>query len=92
MKRIGPVHKRRVERASFVVLKSPDIPSMLVETAFISNPGEERKLRDGKHQAALAQAILRGVKRYFRDHAPPDTWFAANRRTLAHSSGRQSGG
>ena len=92
LKRIGSVHKRRVERASFVVLKSPDIPSMLVETAFISNPEEERKLRNGKHQAALAQAILRGVKQYFLDHAPPDTWFAANRRTLARSSGRPSGG
>ena len=92
LKGIGPVHKRRVERAAFAVLKSPDMPSMLVETAFISNPNEERKLRSGRHQAQLAQAILRGVKRYFRDHAPPDTWFAAKRRKLARSGDGAAGG
>ena len=85
LKRIGPVHKRNVERAAFAVLKSPDIPSMLVEIAFISNPEEERKLRGRQHQDNLAQAILRGVEQYFREHAPPDTWFAAQRKELAQA-------
>ena len=92
LKRVGSVHKHQVERASFVVLKSPDIPSILVETAFISNPKEERKLRSARHQNALAQAMLRGIKHYFRDHAPPDTWFAAKRRTLARSSDKPTDG
>ncbi|MGB0721047.1 MAG: N-acetylmuramoyl-L-alanine amidase [Gammaproteobacteria bacterium] len=83
LKRIGKVHKRQVERAAFVVLKSPDIPSMLVETAFISNPSEEAKLRSSKHQKRMAQAILRGLRSYFRDHAPPGTWFAKRRQTVA---------
>jgi N-acetylmuramoyl-L-alanine amidase len=88
---MGVVHRGGVERASFAVLKSPDIPSVLVETAFISNPAEERKLRDGKHQQRLAQVILRGVRAYFRDHAPPDTWLAA-RRSVVASKGDDAGG
>ncbi len=70
LKGIGKVHKRSVERAGFVVLKSPDIPSMLVETAFISNPAEERKLRSSRYQEQLAVAISRGIKQYFREHIP----------------------
>jgi N-acetylmuramoyl-L-alanine amidase len=58
------------------VLKSPDIPSMLVETAFISNPTEENKLRDGRHQQQLAQAMLRGIRDYFGKHPPPGTLVA----------------
>jgi len=65
LKRVGYVHKKQVESASFVVLKSPDIPSVLVETAFISNPDEERKLRSTSHQNKLARAMLNGIRNYF---------------------------
>ena len=75
--RIGPTHRGYVERANFVVLRSPDVPSILVETAFISNPSEERKLRDPAHQQALASAVMSGVKGYFESTPPPGTWFAA---------------
>lgn len=74
---IGPTHRGYVEHANFVVLRSPDVPSILVETAFISNPAEERKLRDPAHQQQLATAIMDGVKGYFLSSPPPDTWFAA---------------
>jgi N-acetylmuramoyl-L-alanine amidase len=62
---INDLHRGRVEQAGFAVLKSPEIPSILVETAFISNPSEERRLNDKGYQAKLANAILGGVKRYF---------------------------
>jgi len=62
---INDLHRGRVEQAGFAVLKSPDIPSILIETAFISNPSEERRLNDEKYQLKLANAILSGVKRYF---------------------------
>ena len=77
MKRNGTVHKNHVGRANFMVLKSPDVPSVLVETAFISNPSEERKLRDKRHQEALATAMLRGINRYFANHPPPGTRLAS---------------
>ena len=75
--RIGPTHRGYVEHANFVVLRSPDVPSILVETAFISNPVEERRLSNPVHQAALAEAVMSGVKRYFETTPPPGTWFAA---------------
>ncbi len=75
--RLGPTHRGYVERANFVVLRSPDVPSILVETAFISNPTEERKLRDPAHQKKLAEAVMGGVKNYFESTPPPGTWFAA---------------
>lgn len=62
---INELHRGRVEQAGFAVLKSPDIPSILIETAFISNPGEERRLNDKGYQMKLANAILGGIKRYF---------------------------
>jgi len=62
---INDLHRGRVEQAGFAVLKSPDIPSILVETAFISNPSEERRLNDVKYQMKIANAILDGIKRYF---------------------------
>ena len=62
---INDLHRGHVEQAGFAVLKSPDIPSILVETAFISNPSEERRLNDEGHQMKIANAILGGVKRYF---------------------------
>jgi len=77
LKRIGKTHKSTVQQAAFVVLKSPDIPSMLVETAFISNPAEENKLRDKRHQQDLANAMLKGVRDYFGAHPPPGTLLVA---------------
>ncbi|MGZ9075106.1 MAG: N-acetylmuramoyl-L-alanine amidase family protein, partial [Burkholderiaceae bacterium] len=60
----------RVEQAGFAVLKAPDIPSILVETAFISNPDEEKRLRDDDYQDRMARAILAGIKRYFAKNPP----------------------
>ncbi|MFK2929453.1 N-acetylmuramoyl-L-alanine amidase [Dyella agri] len=74
---LGPTHRGYVESANFVVLRSPDVPSILVETAFISNPTEERKLRDPSHQKALAEAVMGGIKNYFESTPPQGTWFAA---------------
>ncbi|HQR60841.1 MAG TPA: N-acetylmuramoyl-L-alanine amidase [Methylophilaceae bacterium] len=67
---INDLHKRSVEQAGFAVLKSPDIPSILVETAFISNPEEEKRLNDDEYQDKLANAILSGIKRYFSSNPP----------------------
>ena len=74
--RIGQLKKSEVQHASLIVLTSPDVPSMLVETAYISNPEEERRLRDPDHQARLAGAIQSGVRRYFYDNPPPGTRIA----------------
>ncbi len=65
--KINRLHKRSVERAGFAVLKAPDIPSILIETAFISNPEEERLLRSSSHQDKIAQAILTGIRGYFAE-------------------------
>jgi N-acetylmuramoyl-L-alanine amidase len=67
---IGKLHKPRVEQAGFAVLKAPDIPSVLVETAFISNPDEEIRLRNPVYQAQLSDALLRGILRYFAKNPP----------------------
>jgi len=67
---INTLHKPRVEQASFAVLKSPDVPSILVETAFISNPDEERRLNDEAYQDKMARAIMNGIKRYFQKNPP----------------------
>jgi len=67
---INSLHKGRVEQAGFAVLKAPDIPSILVETAFISNPEEEKKLADEDYQDKMAEAILRGIKQYFAKNPP----------------------
>ncbi|SDC48172.1 N-acetylmuramoyl-L-alanine amidase [Cupriavidus sp. YR651] len=67
---INKLHKGAVEQAGFAVLKAPDIPSILIETAFISNPEEERKLNDDAHQEQLANAILRGIRSYFARNPP----------------------
>jgi N-acetylmuramoyl-L-alanine amidase len=68
--RVGRLHKRQVEQAGFAVLKAPDIPSILIETAFISNPEEEAKLRDKGYRAELVAAISSGIKRYFERNPP----------------------
>ncbi|MEO8280222.1 MAG: N-acetylmuramoyl-L-alanine amidase [Ideonella sp.] len=68
--KVGRLHKGSVEQAGFAVLKAPDIPSILVETAFISNPEEEAKLRDPQYQAELVQALSAGISRYFAKNPP----------------------
>jgi N-acetylmuramoyl-L-alanine amidase len=73
---VGRLKKSEVQHASLIVLTSPDVPSMLVETAFISNPEEERKLRDSGHQERIAGAIHAGIRRYFYDNPPPGTGVA----------------
>lgn len=78
--RVGEVRKPRVQQAGFVVLKSPDIPSMLVETAFISNREEERKLNQPAHRQKLASAIFDGIEQYFQGNAPEGTRLAAVQR------------
>ncbi|HYW57503.1 MAG TPA: N-acetylmuramoyl-L-alanine amidase [Polaromonas sp.] len=67
---VGKLHKPKVEQAGFAVLKAPDIPSVLVETAFISNPDEETKLRSDEYQIQLADALMRGISRYFAKNPP----------------------
>ena len=81
--RLGKLHKSRVQQAGFVVLKSPDIPSILVETGFISNPSEEERLMQRHHRRQVARALRDGLRRYFRDHAPPDTLLAARRHVIS---------
>ena len=68
--KVGKLHKGSVEQASFAVLKAPDVPSILVESAFISNPDEERKLRDPAYQAQLVEALAVGIQRYFARNPP----------------------
>jgi N-acetylmuramoyl-L-alanine amidase len=70
IKRVGKLHKPRVEQAGFAVLKAPDIPSVLVEAAFISNPDEEAKLNSDAYQDQLADALMRGIERYFSKNPP----------------------
>ena len=78
-----PVRKPQVQQAAFVVLKSPDIPSMLIETDYISDPREDLKLRNPAYQRKLAEAIFQGIRVYFRDHPPAGTLFAEERQRQA---------
>ena len=73
---INRLHKKQVEQASFAVLKSPDIPSLLVETGYISNPTEARRLATEQHQYRMARAIFSGVRDYLSDKPPEGTWLA----------------
>ena len=73
LRKVGKVHKRNVQSAPFAVLKSPDIPSILIETGFISNPSEEKNLADSGYRKKMSKAILQGLKGYFRDFAPEGT-------------------
>jgi len=80
--RLGSVvtlHKRRVEQAGFVVLKAPDVPSILVETGYISNPAEARRLNTAAYQEQLAAAVASGIRSFMESHAPPGTLLAAKR-------------
>ncbi|PJK02769.1 N-acetylmuramoyl-L-alanine amidase [Lysobacteraceae bacterium NML71-0210] len=79
LKRLGKTHKQQIERANFVVLRSPDVPSMLVETAFISNPEEEARLKSASFQRQLARAVLDGIHTHFTRMPPPGTHYAARR-------------
>jgi len=79
---LGKTHKRRVQRAGFMVLKSPDIPSILVETAFLSNPTEEKRLKSRAHQRKLARAMVSGVRSYFSRNAPPGTRLASRKHVI----------
>jgi N-acetylmuramoyl-L-alanine amidase len=77
--------RKRVEHAGFAVLKSPDIPSILVETAFISNASEEKKLRSATHQQKLASSVFNGLKQYLKHHSPKDAVLASNIKTDKHT-------
>lgn len=77
--KIGPLYRDTVQGANFVVLRSPDVPSILVETAFISNRTDEQRLDSSKDRKRLAEAVLTGVRQYFETTPPPGTWFAAQR-------------
>ncbi len=81
---VGPTHKDHVESASFAVLTAPDIPSILVETGYISNPDEEKRLRSKRSQKQIAAAISAGIEDYFFAFPPPDTWLANNRAEGSH--------
>jgi N-acetylmuramoyl-L-alanine amidase len=75
---VARLHKKKVEQAGFLVLKSPDIPSLLLETGFISNPNEAQKLSTSRYQNKMAQAIFEGIEQYFSDNPPPGTLLAKN--------------
>ena len=77
---VGHLHKKHVEKAGFRVLRAPDIPSILVETAFISNPREEKKLRSKSHQKRVARAIFKGTLHYFEENPPAGSYMAMQKR------------
>jgi N-acetylmuramoyl-L-alanine amidase len=87
---VGQVRKSQVQQAGFVVLKSPDIPSMLVETAYISNRSEELRLKSSRYQGQLADAIFSGVRNYFEQNPPAGTRFASARRATMASAATAS--
>ena len=78
---VSKLHKHKVEQAGFAVLKSPDIPSLLIETGFLSNPGEAKKLKTSSYQSRMASSIHQGIKRYFLQSPPPGTYLASIRDT-----------
>ncbi|TVS13015.1 MAG: AMIN domain-containing protein [Wenzhouxiangella sp.] len=81
---VGRRHRNGVERANFVVLRSPDVPSVLIEVGFISNPQDEKNLNTPTHRRQIAAAITNGVRDHFLQTAPQGTWFAANRNGTEH--------
>jgi N-acetylmuramoyl-L-alanine amidase len=81
---LGKTHKNHVEHANFMVLKSPDVPSILIETAFISNPSEEKRLKNPAWQRKTARAITDGIQNYFYLSPPPGTLIAANRQQVKY--------
>ena len=85
---VTKLHKKQVEQAAFLVLKSPDMPSILVETGFISNPGEARKLSQASHQQKLAKAIAAGIEEFMRANPPPATLLAERREEIRYTVSR----
>ena len=85
---VGVVHHGKVQKAGFAVLKAPDMPSMLVETAFITNPEEEKRLNSPDYQAKLAGAMMEGIKEYFANHPPPGTRWASKGGGRQHVIGK----
>lgn len=92
LKRIGNNHKPNIERANFAVLRTSDMPAMLVETAFISNPDEERRLMDPAYQRKIAGAVLDGVHTFFSRQPPPGTLYAARAQAEIDAAGTMAGG
>jgi N-acetylmuramoyl-L-alanine amidase len=92
LKQVGHLHSRSVQKAGFLVLKSPDVPAILVETAFISNPDEESKLRSVAHQSKMARAIFNGIDSYFQQAAPAGTYIAEQGRQHVISRGETLSG
>ena len=88
LSQVGVVHHGKVQKAGFAVLKAPDIPSMLVETAFITNPEEEKRLNSPDYQAKLAGALMAGIKEYFANHPPPGTRWASKGGGRQHVIGK----
>ncbi|TAJ93489.1 MAG: AMIN domain-containing protein [Gammaproteobacteria bacterium] len=82
LREVGKLHKSRVEAAGFAVLKSPDIPSILVETAYLSNPAEEKKLRNPEQQQKIAASIMKGVRNYFRSNRPEGMQLALRKHVI----------
>lgn len=91
LQRVGAIHRDRVQAAGFMVLKSPDIPSLLVETAFISNPTEEQLLRDARYRTKLAGAIRDGIAAYFRGTGQPGQRYARSRQHMVARGDTLSG-
>lgn len=84
LSQVGKRHREQVERANFVVLRSPDVPSVLVEVGFISNPHDEANLNSATHRRQLARSIVKGVRNHFFETAPQGTWIAAHRDGSRH--------
>ncbi len=84
MKSVVKLHGNGFGQANFLVLKSPDVPSLLVETGYISNPGDEKKLKDPKHVEKLTRQIADGIRNYFYQSPPPNTWIAAQAKGKKH--------
>jgi len=91
LKRVGNIHKPQIERANFAVLRTSDIPAMLVETAFISNPEEERRLQDPGFRGKVAGAVLDGINTFFTRQPPPGTLYAARAATGGGAAGAAGG-
>lgn len=84
LKEVVKLHGQGFGQANFLVLKSPDVPSMLVETGYISNPGDEKKLKDPKHVDKLTRQLAEGIRNYFYQSPPPNTWIAAQAKGKKH--------
>jgi len=91
LKHVVKLHGLGFEQANFLVLKSPDVPSMLIETGYISNPGDEKKLKDPKHVDKLTRQITEGIRNYFHQSPPPNTWIAAQAKSTKIKHVVQSG-